>query len=161
MSFSIVKDIVLAVLAVYGAILSTINFRQASLKDKRRVQVKLSTGIPTFDNGSIGNAYFKIEAVNIGHRSVTMTSLSFLVKGRHMAPIQDDKFEASQNSIFPTKLADGESAQILMAYRDVGESLIAQFGRDEIEITPFCEESTGNKYIGKQDKLRPHELIIM
>lgn len=46
LTWSLAKDVVLALLAAYGAILSTLNWRQARDKERRQVKVALSTVVP-------------------------------------------------------------------------------------------------------------------
>ena len=45
-TFSIVKDALLALLAIYGAVLSTFNWRQAVKKERRAIRVEFSTPVP-------------------------------------------------------------------------------------------------------------------
>jgi len=61
------RDVILFALAIYGALLSTFNLLQARRRDKRSIVVTVSSAIPGYDNGSLGQAFAKVEAVNAGH----------------------------------------------------------------------------------------------
>jgi hypothetical protein len=73
---SVVKDGLLALLAICGAILSTFNWRQASRKDRRELKVCASTAVPAYATGVLGKALAKIEATNTGYRAVTVKTLA-------------------------------------------------------------------------------------
>jgi hypothetical protein len=71
----VIKDVVLFFIAVYGAALSTFNWRQAVKRDQRQVSIAASTVMPAFGN-QLGNPYAKVEAINTGHRVVTIKTIS-------------------------------------------------------------------------------------
>jgi hypothetical protein len=75
---SVLKDILLSMLALYGAVLSTFNYTQSVRKERRSVVVSLSTAMPTY-GAIVGDCFAKIEAINAGHRPVTISTLALEV----------------------------------------------------------------------------------
>jgi hypothetical protein len=160
--FPATRDVVLFVLAVYGALLSTFNWRQAVRRDRRSVAVTISTALPTFDNGSIGDCFAKIEAVNTGHRVVTISTLTLeLDRGRRMFTMQGDSFPGMPDTRLPATLADGESAHLFIAYRQIGEALLRDGARQGGKVTPVCQDTVGNVYRGKPWNVNPSEFSRM
>lgn len=48
LSLSVAKDILLSAIALYGAVLSTFNFIQATRKDRRAIVVKVGSIMPAY-----------------------------------------------------------------------------------------------------------------
>jgi hypothetical protein len=59
---------------VYGAVLSTINYRQVAHRDRRKILGRIVTFVPAY-GVQLGNAIAKVEAINAGYRAVTLTSI--------------------------------------------------------------------------------------
>lgn len=162
LTFGNIKDTALFVLAVYGAALSTFNWRQAIQKDRRVVEVSLSRAHPIFQNGQIGSNYIKIYAVNIGHRSVTVDTLALqLSDGSRLVTVVKDDFGEMVDTKLPVKLADGESARVVGSYHRVAEALLKKGISGETTITPICLDSVGGVHQGKPWKVKPEEWINM
>lgn len=160
--FPATRDVVLFVLAVYGAVLSTFNWRQAARRDRRSVAVKVSSTFVTYDDGSIGNCFAKVEAVNTGHRVVTISTLTLeLDRGRRMFTMQPDSLPGMPDTRLPATLSDGESAHMLIAYRQIGEVLLRDGAKLEVEVTPICQDTVGNVYRGEPWKVNPAEFLRM
>ncbi|HZP76416.1 MAG TPA: hypothetical protein VFB45_09770 [Pseudolabrys sp.] len=105
-----VKDIVLFLVALYGAALSTFNWRQAVRKDRRQVKVQASTAMPTY-GASLGPPFAKIEAINAGQRVVNVEKITFeLPNGTRLYPMSADQFPGQPDTRFPATLADGQNA---------------------------------------------------
>jgi hypothetical protein len=86
-----VKDIVLFMLAIYGAALSSYNLYQAIGRERRKLAVKISSVIPTFTNAPPGRVWANIAVTNLGSRNVTVASVAFeLDDGRRLISVQND-----------------------------------------------------------------------
>lgn len=155
LSFSIIKDVVLFVLAIYGAGLSTFNLVHAARRDKRRVSARISTVMPTY-GAAVGPCYAKIEAVNIGHRPVTVTTLTLELPGRgKLLLLQADRLSGVPDTRLPAVLADGESAQLYFPYADLGRAINDAGYAGKTAVVPYCEDSVGNSYRGKPWEVDP------
>lgn len=80
------KEIVLFVVALYGAVLSTFNFIKAAQKERRKMRVSAGSKMATVGS-EMGPPWAHIEATNIGQRPVTITRMGFMIDGSHLASI--------------------------------------------------------------------------
>lgn len=163
LSFPTLKDYVLFALAIYAAVLSTWNLRQAVEKDRRRLMVTAGSVLPTYENGGLGNSWADIRATNIGQRSVTVTFLAFELPegGRLIRMSNEGGIPGVQDTPLPAVLTDGQSARHLIAYRDIGHALIRRGTSGRIKITPICEDSAGKTHKGEAWEVDPQELVRM
>lgn len=154
------KDLVLFVVAIYAAGLSTWNLRQALRKDRRQIRVTQGTAMPTF-NGRVGNAWADIQATNVGQRPVTITRLGLIVKGGGQIVSLEGRPPGLQDTPLPTTLTDGQTARAFLAYRDIGEALLRNGITGKATLVAVCEDSTGKTHRGEKWEVDPKELITM
>jgi len=153
------KDALLAGIALYGAALSTFNWRQASRKEKRIVVVKATSAIPTYTDGGLGKTFARIEAVNAGQRKVTITGLGFkLTDGKKLVSFVPNHFPGIQDTPLPATLDDGEKAILFFSYEALGEGLAK---KAKCKIIPYCEDSVGAVYDGEAWTVDPKEFVRM
>jgi hypothetical protein len=160
-SFPTVKDLVIFLLAIYGAGLSTFNLIQAVRKDRRRVSVRYSTVMPTY-GGTVGRCFAKVEAVNVGHRPVTITSLSFeLPSGAKLVSFDSDQLPGFPDTRLPAVLSDGQTAHATISYADIAGALVSAGRTGKTRLTPYCEDTVGKVYRGEAWLADPAELARM
>ena len=148
--FATVRDVVIFLLAIYGAGLSTFNLRQAMRREKRRVMVKFNTMVPTYADGSLGERYASIEATNVGHRVVRIETIGWSLPGnRHMFPTVRNSFPGMPDTDLPASLEDGDTARLIMSYADIAGALSDGGYTGTVEITPYCKDTTGKTHTGK------------
>jgi len=155
MNWDAAKDAALLALGLYGAGLSSLNWWNASQRDKRRVLVRVNTVFTTYTNGSIGAPFARVEAVNVGHREVTIASISFEIDGKHLVPFTRDAFPAMPDTSLPAALKDGGTAHLIMAYADIAQALLDIGQRTKTIIIPFCRDSIGTTYRGDDWEFDP------
>ena len=160
-NFAVVKDVVLFVLAIWGAGLSTYSFLVAKRKEKRSIQVKVSTVMLTYGS-ELGPPIAKLEAINIGQRVVTVSTLTFETptKGR-MFPLAENRYPGMSDTKLPVSLNDGQSAQMHISYHEIGEALVGNGKTGRIRIVPVCVDSTGGEHRGEPWDIDTNELIRM
>lgn len=158
MTWAVLKDVLLAILAIYGAVLSTFNWRQALGKDRRLVKVEISTVVLTYTDGSLGAPFARFTATNVGHRPVTITSLFIELAGKHkIVATSHDSFPQPDTRL-PVELKDGASAVLHMSYADIAGTL-AHSGRiGVLTLTPAAEDSAGNVHRGRPWRTSAEEL---
>lgn len=159
MGWDTAKDVGLFALGVYGAVLSSLNWWNANQRDKRRIRVKISTAMPTYTNGQVGAPFACIEAVNIGHRDVTITSLSLEIGDKHLAPLSQNTFPGIADTVLPAVLKDGGTAQLFLAYAEIGHALVDIGLRSKTSVVPYCQDSSGEKYRGSPWEIDPVEMM--
>jgi hypothetical protein len=160
-SFSTVKDVVIFALAIYGAGLSTFNLIQAVRKDRRRVSVRVSTAMPTYGD-TLGRCFAKIEAVNVGHRPVTIASLSLeLPSGARLLSFGSNQLPGFPDTRLPAVLADVQTAHATISYADIAGDLVGAGHAGKTPLTPYCEDTVGTVYRGKVWLADPAEIAGM
>lgn len=161
LTLSSAKDAVLFLLAIYGAALSTFNWRQAVRKERRAVRVTMSTVMPTQGN-QVGPCFAKVEATNIGHRPVTITTLALeLPSGGRMYAMVPHGFPFMPDTALPISLQDGQTAHVFHAYRDIAAALTQSGRTGKTKLIPVCEDSAGGVYRGKPWTVDPAEFSGM
>ena len=158
---SVLKDILLSMLALYGAVLSTFNYTQSVRKERRSVVVSLSTAMPTY-GAIVGDCFAKIEAINAGHRPVTISTLALEVpEGQRLFSTGSGGAPGMSDTQLPISLADGQSAQVFFSYKAIGDTLVRYGCTQKIKLTPICEDSFGTVYKGKLWEVDPQQLVRM
>ena len=162
-SFPTLKDYVLFALAIYAAGLSTWNLRQALIKDRRRIRVTMGSALPAYEDGRPGNTWADIRATNIGQRPVTVTFLALELPtgGRVVRMSNDGGIPGVADTPLPAVLTDGQSARLLISYRDIGKALLQHGTTGKIKIEPICEDSSGKVHKGEMWEVDPQELLRM
>jgi hypothetical protein len=154
------KDLVVLALALYGAILSTINWR-ALRKDARQIKVALGTVMPTCGSRP-GPAYAKIEAINVGQRAVSIDILTLeLPSGARMFTPYSTGIAGLESTRLPATLEDGEIAQHVVSHEEIGRALRSHGLGRGTRLTPVCVDTAGNVYKGKPWEVDPDELLRM
>jgi hypothetical protein len=162
MTFSTLKDVVLFLLAIYGAVLSTFNWRQSVRRDRRTVTVSLSTALPAYNDGRLGQAFARLQATNHGHRTVTITTLTIeLPTGGRLFPTTASEFPGMSDTPLPAPLSDGQSAHLFLSYRDIAAALIQSGRTEKVTLVPVCEDSVGGIYEGEPWEVDPGEFSRM
>lgn len=149
-TFEIARDVILLALALFGAGLSVFNYFQAKGRDRRKLLVKLSTAVPTFDDGRIGRPYARVEVTNIGHRAVTVSNLYIEVpNGGRMFPMDDHGLAGIPDTQLPVTLGDGDTAYRHYAYTEIAQALEASDRPGNVTLTPVADDTAGGVHRGE------------
>jgi hypothetical protein len=141
------KDVLLALIALYGAVLSTINWRQASRKERRVMKVEVAYATP-FVGTQFLDDHIRVIATNVGHRKVTVTMLGLEVNSRRLVTLPGRQIMDLGDTALPATLDDGERAIVHYVRRDVGQRLLND-RPGKHKLVPYCEDTTGTVYRGK------------
>lgn len=149
------KDLVLFVLATYGAVLSTVTVGLTFLRNRRKLRVTCTVAyymdVTRFD------PYVQIVAVNLGRRPVTVTSIGWTVpNGKYMlaSPSVDD-VQARTNTPLPATLSDGESAKMMVSLAKLKAGLREANLKGDVALLPQVGDSAGSTHEGKAFILDP------
>jgi hypothetical protein len=159
-NWSIAKDVLLALLGLYGAVLSTVNYIQSVRKERRALVVTVSTAMPTYGS-TLGDCFAKIEAINPGHRAVTASTLCLELAGGQRLFSMGSALPGISDTQLPVSLSDGQSAHLFMSYKDIGNALMSRGHTQKTKLTPICVDSLGNVYKGEPWNVDPHEFLRM
>ena len=156
LTFAITRDVVLFALALYAAVLSTFNWRQAVRRDRRSINVSMGTAIPTYPNGELGPPFAQIKVTNSGQRPVTVTTIALrLPDGKRMSPTSSYNMPGMKDTTLPATLTDGQTATLYMSYFDIGSSLLDAGRRKSLKVVPYAEDTVGSEYPGEAWDIDP------
>jgi len=154
------KDLVLLALALYGAVLSTINWRHLTRRDAARIKLVISTMMPA--QGSQGGPYAKIEAINLGQRTVAIDILTLqLPSGARMFTPYNTDIAALESTRLPASLQVGGMARYIVSCEEIGRALRSHGLGRGTKLLPVCVDTAGNVYEGEPWEVDPDELLRM
>jgi len=156
--FATYREVLLFVVALYGAVLSTFNWIYARRKERRAIRVTLDTAIPTY-GAEFGRTFARVEATNVGHRPVSVTRLAIETSKGRLQAIHGDQFPGLRDTPLPATLSDGQSAQLYMSYYDIASALVRAGLQGTIKLVPVCEDSAGGVHKGEPWEVTPDSLL--
>ena len=155
------KDLALLALALYGAILSTINWRHAARREATRIKLAIGTMRPAAGSQP-GPPYARVEAINVGQRTVTLDILTLeLPSGARMFTPYNTGIAGIESTRLPATLADGETARYVVSCDEIGRALRSHGLGRGTKLTPVCVDTAGRVYKGKPWEVDPDELLRM
>lgn len=141
-----------AVVALYGAILSTISIIETRKVKQRKVVVKFSSG---FVCGLVDPGPFRIflTASNPGYRSVTLTQPGIILPDGKTIVFLD----LQSNVNFPHELLEGKSCTVWVDANEIAQRLRANGFKGEVKLVAFFRDALDTKYISKLMKFNIDE----
>ena len=138
------SDVIVAMIAIYGAFLSTIIFFKEQQRLKRKIKVKLSTGYITSTMG-LSEFMLIMEFINPGFKTVTINSpeLRFVDGKKLIIPYP------KSNVVFPHSLEEGKSAHVWLEMKQLRKELIEDGYNNSIKIKGAILDQTGNLFCSK------------
>jgi hypothetical protein len=157
-SLTAAKDLGLLALALYGAILSTINWRHAARREA--AQIKVVAGMMPATKSQGGLPYARVEAINVGSRSVTIDILTMeLPSGARIFTPYITGIVGLESTRLPATLDDGETARYIVSCEEIGRALRSHGLGRGTKLTPACIDAAGRVYRGKPWEVDPDELL--
>jgi len=149
MTSNLVITIIMAIVALYGAALSTYNAIQQRKEKKPSIKVSQGIGMITDAMGGLSDAMIVLTAANTGHIPVTLASAGlFLPNSQQMIfpPL-------ALNVRFPYELVPGKSCRIYREATSIVKSIKEQQYNGKIDVVVFFQDEVGNTYKSKKTKL--------
>jgi len=141
------SEIITIIIAVYGAILSTINIILQRLDKKRIIDIIPSWGFLYYDNGTISeDGYIFIEVVNNGHVAVTVNTPYIILPNKKTIVFP----QASGDVSFPNELMPGRSCKIWVKSNAVMRHLRNEGYSGRVSIKVAAKDATGKQTIGRK-----------
>lgn len=141
-------QILIAIVALWGAALSTYTLTINIRKEKTRVKVDLKFGFLTYGPDLSSQMLF-LEAANIGNKEVTMSSCALRLPTKQTLVFLDPQ----TNKKLPHKLPPGESLSVWSTESDITERLRSAGFKNAVKIRGVYRDAIGNSYISKSKKL--------
>jgi hypothetical protein len=146
------KDVVPPVLGVAGFALSVFNFWKAANKDKRQIKVSMGMAMVGVSGDTDTNTLITLEAVNVGHRQVTVGSMVIeLGNGKRLA-ITRQKYGPLVNPNFPIQLTDGQNITVYVPLLELKEGLLEAGAGKRPMICALCTTTSGEKFRSEKQK---------
>jgi hypothetical protein len=137
------------IIAIYAAILSTINLYTQRRDKQGRLVVKISTGITTLAPGVASDALLFLEAANPAHKTVVVNIPGFILPdGREMVIPYPQS-----NVVFPFKLEPEHDCKIWIDLKKIARQLHAEGFTDAVNLVGFYRDAVGRKHKSKKFKL--------
>lgn len=137
------KDWITAVVAVYGAILSTYNLLVARGERTRQVTTTLSWGLLGIGPEPV-TAFF-LTAANPGRRTVTITGCHLLLPNRKQIVMP----HAHGTVQLPYNLEEGKNCMFWFPVTEVVRSLISEGFSSEVSLKAVFRDALGKTYESK------------
>jgi len=133
------------ILAIWGAILSTVLAIQRLQENRRRLKVDIGISVAKTSAGV--KKYLFIQATNISKRPISLSSYGLLSPDGNVYLLGNESPDP-----FPTQLEDGEATEIWMDLERIKDVLKEKY-TGEIEIRGFFIDVTRKRYLSKKYSL--------
>jgi hypothetical protein len=143
-SFSI-SELITALVALYGAILSTIAFIRQNRDRKPRVKVTMSLGLVFHQLQGSSGTQLIVEAANSGQVNITIGSWSIRYPGKKKLFDQ----LALVSPQLPAELSPGQKVTICMEYARLRNSLLKHGYSRKVKVRGEVVDGLGNRYLSK------------
>jgi hypothetical protein len=141
-------NIITAVVALYGAVLSTYMFITQLRKEKFRIKVKITMGFMSFVSGSTSNAMVFLSASNPGQKAVVLSAQGFMLPDKRSMVFPN----AQTNVTFPYELLPAKSCQIWIEAREIAETLKSHGFSKKVKLIGFYRDQLDKVYKSKPYK---------
>jgi len=140
-----ITELLTGIIAIYGAVLSTVIFTKEQQKSKRQIRINMKFGFLTFTNG-ISPQMLLIEIINPGLKPVTINGPQLrLPDGRSLImPIPNSNIK------FPYELGEGKSVHTWIEVKDLKDTLL-NFGYiEQVKIKAVVMDQTGKEFYSRR-----------
>lgn len=133
--------VVTALVALYGAVLSTYTFIVNRRDKQRQIRVRLSNGLLTYA-AETSPAMLFLEAMNPGNRTVVLNSAGIELPGGKTAVFPNSESDVS----YPHPLEEGQKCTVWTPMKEFAQTLQSNGFSGKISLTAFFRDQVGNKY---------------
>jgi len=137
--------IVAATVALYGAVLSTINLLIARKERRRQVKVTFSQGLTALPGAPV-LYHLSMEAANTGTRPVTLSAPFIRLPSGHSVFFPQWWFGSSE---FPCNLADGQKCTANVELGWLIDAFQQQRLTGKVALVAVFKDAAGNEYLSK------------
>jgi len=138
-------EIIIALVAVYGAIISTYNLIIHRERTKVRVKIKLSFGFLHYSAGLDSKHSLILEAINIGARPVTISSQGFILPNKRQLICPNPY----SNVQFPLELSEGRNCMSWYELKIIADALAQEGFSGIFKLVGFYRDVAANTYMSK------------
>lgn len=136
---------IIALVAIYGATLSTINLVREIRKE--RVRLKVSGSIATVGYGK-GYPAFVVNVVNESNFPVSISCAGILLPNKHQLIFPPAPDNLPPNKL-PLEISSKNGDTIWVGVYDLQKSFCANNRVNTLKVIPFVKAANGNRFQGK------------
>jgi len=145
------RQIITAVVAVYGAIMATVTFLLRRKEKQRHLKVKFSNGFTPFGQ-NLGELMLIIEVSNPGYRDVTINVPRIILPDRKSVVFPNPQSDVH----FPHKLEEGTKCMVWTEMKELAQNLERNGYTGIIKINADVDDGSGRRY----KSMKPWKLNI-
>jgi hypothetical protein len=134
-----------ALIAIYGAGLSTYMFIAQQKSNQPQINVNIKTGNLYYANGDVSENMIFITASNIGLRPVSLLSMGILMPNKRYLTVLDP----DTNAKFPHDLPPGQSHDIWVKGSALAKGLKGEGLSGKIKLIGFYGDGVGTRHKSK------------
>lgn len=143
-------EILTSILALYGALLSSLVFWKEHEKSKRKLKITMKHGFLTYGNGGTSDNHLMLEASNDGHKPVTISSVSIeLPNNRKLAFANPEGTHK-----LPHELTEGKSITTWYPLKHLETNLIESGFSKDVYVKATFTDQTGKNHKSKKFKIK-------
>jgi hypothetical protein len=144
-------DIIIAIMALYGAVIATITLVRQIKQGKIKVKVKTTKGIPVQSNGVVGEMHYCFTASNHGLRKITLANFGIYMPKIKMYffypfPCVNSPYPIPR---FPYELKPGSSCSYYVPIDDL-KSHLQKYAGSIIKLEPCYMDALDNRHTAKR-----------
>lgn len=139
--------LITAAVAVYGAVLATLNYRQSRADKRRRLAVRLSWGFLTYGPGmgtQLSDQKCLITISNPGHAPATLRSVH-ISGGRMSIPVPPECGEKR----LPHEIPPGQGCTFWVGAADMARALASKGLKGKIKLRGVAADGTDEQFFSK------------
>ena len=134
-------QVIVAVVAIYGAVISTITFFSRRNEKQRQLKVRFSNGFTIFGQ-NFSELMLIIEVSNPGFRDVTINVPSLILPDRKPVVFPNPQ----SNVRFPYKLEEGTKCMVWTEMKDLAQNLKENGYTGILKIDAEVDDGAGRRY---------------
>lgn len=147
-------QIITAIVAFYGAVLSTITVVMTRRDKKRRLHTSIRYGLLTY-GPTLSPPHLLLVAANPGHVSVTIRSAAVWLSNGKTAPILPGQSEISM----PHEFLPGQSATCWVEVHPLAQALHDKGVSGGVKLRAQFSDATGKEYLSKAIRFNVDEWL--
>lgn len=147
-----VFSVIIAVVALYGAVLSTVNY----LSERASLRVKAVLGYIA-DNDGVSDLNLFLRAANTGNRPITINSLGYEAVGYDFDLTERNPIS---HVSFPYEVMPGKCCEVWGPPERLVEPILRKGVTGKVKIRPVVGDQTGKTHRGSAFEVNPEEWAV-
>ncbi len=144
--YTVLSDVVTALVAVYGAILATYTAVARWREKRARINVKISLGVISQELAGSSETLVILSASNPGSKAITLSSWGLTLPNRNHLAFPNPLGSDVQ---FPHELAPETSCRVWVEAKEIARAMKTEGYSDKAKVVGFYRDQVGRTYKSK------------